>query len=395
MSRPKANPADGSSAFTTAATVLGLIALAQVAAVAWFVTQYEPENGEPNGSTSTIASSASLGSPGTNIISAPEAAVNEAPRIARTHAVANIPTIDPGTVTPPAVDETGDGVDEEIPIQNKAALYYLDQGMMLRADGDMQGALVHFNSAASLEKDHPRILYEFAITYEEMGLSAKAANFWKSIYQMGPVRGGDYYSLADFRLKGQAPEARDEYLLPDLSGELASATPPVADPLPVTPAAKVAPVRKILKIGSAIAEPDKTVAEGERVVLNVLIQSTPGVTINPEYVHVRVDFYDVVNEDMVDLTRAVPANRWVTQPVNWQNQSEELLEVTYFLPPQADQEILDFGHRAYHGYVVKVYYHDQLQDAVAEPVTLLDSTDLSTSLQTTSEPPVDDDFFPR
>ena len=115
----------------------------------------------------------------------PVAAAPEAPRINRTHSIANIPTIDPATVTPPAVDDqTSGGVDEEIAVTNKAALFYLDQGMALRNDGDMQGALVHFNSAASLEKDHPRILYEFAVTYEEMGLSEKAANFWKSIYHI-------------------------------------------------------------------------------------------------------------------------------------------------------------------------------------------------------------------
>ena len=151
--------------------------------------------------------------------------------------------------------------------------------------------------------------------------------------------------------------------IPAAEGE--SGVLPVQQPL-ATPSKE-----KILQISSAIPEPDPTVAEGQRVVLNVLIKSAPEITINPEYVHVRVDFYDVVNEDMVDLTRAVPANRWVTQPVNWQDQSEELLEVTYFLPPQADQEIVDFGHRAYHGYVVKIYYHDQLQDVIAEPASLL------------------------
>ena len=275
--------------------------------------------------------------------------------------------------------------------------------MMLRKEGDMQGALVHFNSAASLEKDHPRILYEFAITYDEMGLAAKAGNFWKSIYQLGPVRGGDYYSLADFRLKGQVPSAPSAPIAPsaEMDWEMPAPAPtpiPAAEgesaALPIQQPLAAPATEKILQISSAIAEPDPTVAEGQRVVLNVLIKSAPEITINPEYVHVRVDFYDAVNEDMVDLTRAVPANRWVTQPVNWQNQSEELLEVTYFLPPQADQEIVDFGHRAYHGYVVKIYYHDQLQDVIAEPSSLLKSTDLSDSLQP-SEPPVDDDFFPR
>lgn len=363
MSTPAPKPSDGSRAFATAATVLGIIALAQVGAVIWFVAQYEPPPNEAAQAGSTIAETP----PSTALVAESPVGGGEAPKFNRTHAVANIPTIDPSTATPPAIDELDPGeVDEEVAIENKAALYYLDQGMALRNDGDMQGALVHFNSAASLEKDHPRILYEFAITYEEMGLSNKAANFWKSIFAMGPIRGGDYYSLADYRLKGQVPK----------------------------PEKAVGPTKKTLKIASAIAEPDDTVAEGERVVLNVLIKSPPGTLVNPQYVHVRVDFYDIVNEDMIDLTRAVPANRWVTQPIDWQNQNEELLEVTYFLPPQEDQEILDFGHRTYHGYVVKVYYHDQLQDAIAEPAELFDTTDLSAPVR--DQPPlVDESIFPR
>ena len=116
--------------------------------------------------------------------------------------------------------------------------------------------------------------------------------------------------------------------------------------------------------------------------------------MNPKYVHVRVDFYDIVNESMVDLTRAVPANRWVTQPVDWSEQAEELLEVTYFLPPQTDQDILDFGHRAYHGYLIKVYYRDEIQDVIAEPRSLLDLAESASE-----NPPVaplgDEVFFPR
>ena len=308
------------------------------------------------------------------------------PRRLALAALIRLPTFPPLTLHPPlphtSEPDSGKAVEQDVAVQNKAALFYLDQGMALRNDGDMQGALGHFNSAASLEKDHPRILYEFAITYEEMGLSNKATNFWKSIYQMGRVRSGDYFSLADFRLKGQGPEIEIDV---DNGSPAAEAEQNLA-------AANTS--KRILKVASAVAERDDTVAEGERIVLNVLIKSSNEATINPEYVHVRVDFYDKVNEDMVDLTRAVPANRWVTQPVDWRNQSEELLEVTYFLPPQLDQEILDFGHRTYHGYIVKIYYYDQLQDATAEPASLLDSVDFGAPLSDPA-PAIDESFFPR
>lgn len=368
---PEQSP-EGNSGFVVAASVLGLVALAQVLAVAWFVVNFKPVEDKGDGGVNEPS-----GFPLLPQDSLAQPSGGQGPHeIHRPRTVANIPNIDPASVMSALAEpqSSDDAIEREIAVQNKAALFYLDKGMALRNDGDMQGALVHFNSAASLEKDHPRILYEFAITYEKMGLSHKADNFWNSIHALGRVRGGDYYALADFRLKGESPEA--EAFDPHQSE------------------APVAPARKFVEVASAIAEPDENIAEGERVVLNVLIKASPEIRVNPRYVNVRVDFYDLVNESMVDLTRAVPANRWVTAPVDWQNQAEELLEVTYFLPPQADQEILDFGHRAYHGYVIRVYYRDELQDTVAEPAALLEMAEHSSdgeSVPSSSE----ESLFPR
>ena len=227
MSRARTQPTEGNSAFVTAATVLGVFAIAQVAAVVWFVANFEPPGDAAEADASPIHQQALI----------PDQTDEKAPQISRTHTIANIPTVDPATVTPPVMeDQNRERIEKDVAIQNKSALYYLDQGMALRNEGDMQGALVHFNSAASLEKDHPRILYEFAITYEEMDLTSKAGNFWRTIYEMGRVRGGDYYALAEFRLKGKTPKVE-------------------------TVSVPSGPARKYLEIASAIAEPDETVAE--------------------------------------------------------------------------------------------------------------------------------------
>lgn len=341
--------------------MLGAIAVGQIAAVAWFIASLEPV-AEPVARNMPPA----VADPVSPAIEEHAHSAPEAAAPTQTQAAANVPPIEPAPAIPPAAEQAlADGVNQQVALQNKAALFFLDKGMALRNEGDMQGALVHFTSAASLEENHPRILYEFAVTYEKMGLESKAIQFWKSIYGMGRTRGGDYFSLADFRLKGQAPSA------PGAPGA------PIPDGLPTDPdpeAAGVAsaPERGFLEIASVIQEPDDTVAEGFKVVVHVLIRAVSEAPVNPKYVHVRVDFYDLVNESLVDLTRAVPANRWVTQPVDWKDQAEELLEVAYFLPPQSDQDILDFGHRAYHGYVVKVFYRDELQDIAAEPGTLLE-----------------------
>ena len=62
MSSPKekkAKPTDGSFAFKTAATVLGVIALAQVAAVVWFVFTYEPKKDDAGAGTAATAAAQS------------------------------------------------------------------------------------------------------------------------------------------------------------------------------------------------------------------------------------------------------------------------------------------------------------------------------------------------
>ena len=48
------------------------------------------------------------------------------------------------------------------------------------------------------------------------------------------------------------------------------------------------------------------------------------------------------------------------------------LDVTYFLPTLTPGEVAAHGRRAYHGYVVRLYYQNKLQDVAAEPRDLLD-----------------------
>lgn len=84
-------------------------------------------------------------------------------------------------------------------------------------------------------------------------------------------------------------------------------------------------------------------------------------------------FFDRVNGEKVAQTIAdEPLSAWGSPPVDWSGIGEEPLNVTYFLPTLTPGEIAAHGRRAYHGYVVRLYYQHKLQDVAAEPRDLLD-----------------------
>ena len=56
----------------------------------------------------------------------------------------------------------------------------------------------------------------------------------------------------------------------------------------------------MLEIADAIAEPDEELQEGERVVLNILLGATRDILIRASEVEVRVEFFELVNDSMVD-----------------------------------------------------------------------------------------------
>jgi len=81
---------------------------------------------------------------------------------------------------------------------------------------------------------------------------------------------------------------------------------------------------------------------------------------------VFVLFYDRLNGVDLASTAANVSNRWSDPPADFADGNQETLEVTYDLPqPEGRGE-----RREYYGYIVRLYYRDQLQDSFAEPAAL-------------------------
>ncbi len=60
---------------------------------------------------------------------------------------------------------------------------------------------------------------------------------------------------------------------------------------------------------------------------------------------------------------------WVTEPVDWAD-GEEIMEMTYYMPPLTEEETIAFGSLKYYGYTAKLYYKGEPMDCQASPPVL-------------------------
>jgi len=103
--------------------------------------------------------------------------------------------------------------------------------------------------------------------------------------------------------------------------------------------------------------------------LHIPIKARPGSHIAVRDMVVQVLFYDLVNDQTVVQTSANVNTHWVDPPADWSKSDTEGLAVEYDLPkPTAGSTKPDL--RKYYGYLVRIYYRNQLQAATASPERL-------------------------
>jgi hypothetical protein len=136
--------------------------------------------------------------------------------------------------------------------------------------------------------------------------------------------------------------------------------------------------------------------------LKISVKARPNAPIDHTKVKIQVFFYDTVDNKDAVLTDADVSYEWLTPNHDWKNTNTEVLAVTYLrpknktssdqalaaaassvTPPAANKKkppvtkapatdpAADAGHRKYLGYIVRIYYNEQLQAVNAEPKKLL------------------------
>ena len=137
--------------------------------------------------------------------------------------------------------------------------------------------------------------------------------------------------------------------------------------------------------------------------LKIGVKVRPNTIVDHTKVKIQVFFYDTVDNKEVVLTDADVSYEWLTPHHDWKDTNPEVLAVTYLrsknkissdaaisaaaaaVTPSAStskkksstkkEPAADLpgesGHRKYLGYIVRIYYNDQLQAVRADPTKLL------------------------
>jgi hypothetical protein len=253
-----------------------------------------------------------------------------------------------------------------------------------RDRGDTTNAIAKLQQASALDPGNSEILAELALTYESMQLFDRSNEVWRRLQSLGAAA-GPLYQLAELKLRVGVP-AKD--------APLANSTP--------TGAGDAAGIPDGSTFGiSEISLKTLNDAEAEaKLRLRVGVKKRPGVEVDHTKVKIQVFFYDMVNNDQVVLTNADVSYEWITPGHDWADTGTEVLDVTYLRPkapppgaprsievpdsvekaklaertPNAASSLLptsESGPRQYLGYIVRLYYKDQLQAVRAEPTRLL------------------------
>ena len=259
----------------------------------------------------------------------------------------------------------------------------LRQGKEFRERGDTTNALARFQEALDSEPDNTAVLQQTAQTYESMQMFDRANDVWRRIKQISPSDSATY-ALADRRLKVGVP------------------APPSVEP---GGGAAESDVTSSKDVGGNTEGPIMGISDVKtnqtsdpevetNLTLEIGIKKQPGAVIDHNKVKILVFLYDVVNDKDIKLTDADVSNEWLTSKHDWSDTNPEVLLVRYVRPKtsgalsesslseaaakvrpgqkgRASKNSADIGQRKYLGYIVRVYYGDDLQAVQAEPSRLL------------------------
>lgn len=227
--------------------------------------------------------------------------------------------------------------DDFMPLMTEEVAKLLKEVRSAQIDGDLKIAILKLEQALTLEPENPVVLYYYGLTYQSLRNAEKSREYFLRVYAMRE-KAGKYATRAAKHLQTGFSGAAD--------------------------------VRGDMAFGMIQETRDNECVDGERVKLTVPIFMKDGLNVRPEDIRIQIQFFDKVNDKKVELTRAPePTISWLTDPIDWSD-GEEIMEVTYYMPPLSDEEIIAFGSLKYYGYTAKLYYKGEPMDCRAKPLVL-------------------------
>lgn len=223
-------------------------------------------------------------------------------------------------------------------IADPAAERLVNEAKAARVCEDMMSAITKLDQALQSSPNDAHALYELGLCHEAMGIYDKARQYYHQVYQLGTTVAGSLYVQAAEKLK----EGFEQ------------------------------PIDKINRIvlGRPRVFKDPNRDKGEKIIITIPVQAVPGEEIEGRDLEVIVNFFDEVGSrkeiSPADTSRSQVESKWTTEPLDWST-GEELLQITYTLPPQDQQQEHLFGQKRYYGQVVELSYKGELIDSQAWP----------------------------
>lgn len=332
-------PRRGRIALNLAVWLLGALLVGQLGAIGWALHRKHGSSSRAAAAavvTSAVPPSASPVVPVETPAPAAAELVTAPPAVAEGGGVPEaVPAAPVASVAAPAAVVAAPA--DAFPLTDERVLFFLESALASRERGDMKAALTQLRAAVDLQPAHPRLLYELASTYEKMSLPAKASPVWDQLFALGEGA-GIYFKMAQARFEqGEARPPRE--------------------------------VETPLRLGKILERSQSATGEVEALTLRIPVQALEGAVIDPGRVSVVTQFYDEVDGEIVETDAVTDNYRWLAGEFpSWTTNTVEFLDQPYrrvaSFPPAPD------GGRRYHGYVVKLYYNDHLQDVLAKPAQL-------------------------
>jgi hypothetical protein len=229
--------------------------------------------------------------------------------------------------------------------------------------GDFEAALKLLDELGKLMPGDPSVLLRKAQVLERLDQPAETVVVLEEALK--------YPGLPE-EVRTQAQAKIDQ-----LSQSLAARSSTPQDVAPALPDAAGADIRDDvgLQPGASLGIVDARFRDGKPGTKSLVlaVKSRPGSSINVQDVKIHVYFYEQTEDGEVMLTESKVVPQWLSPPVDWTANEPELLEVQYTMPesglPGSAADSASSG-RKFFGYIVGVYYNDELQDFRAEPASV-------------------------
>ncbi|GAB4164494.1 MAG: hypothetical protein Fur0032_00460 [Terrimicrobiaceae bacterium] len=270
----------------------------------------------------------------------------------------------PSPAEPESVQPTSPAQD---PVVVARASQLVSEADRLHRIGDFEGSLGLLKQAEAMLPSTPEIQFRIGQALEGLGENGDAyLAYEKSVSVPG--------LSPDVRRQAEQKMA---LLTQALAGSPSSAVLGGGSRPAVFPNARGGSVREPngLQPGAALGIIDARLQDSQpgAKTLRIAVKSREGLPVDTRLVNVHVYFYEKDEFGEVMVTESKPTTQWISPPIDWSEAEPELLDIEYALPDgglPGNSGDMGAPGRSFFGYVVGVYYNNELQDARSEPPDL-------------------------